>query len=493
MYLNNGDERSQLNMKLERTKKLIGLSMIMVNCLVPTNMTIVYANQIISMDNDVVKINEIPILKQFPELPTGCEATALTMLLNYYGVDVSKQDVANSIPREPLPYYKNGVRYGGNPNKGFVGNPYSSSGYGVFEAPIIETINKFLPNQAENLTGKTLDELLSVVKSGRPVMIWATIGMENVVYKQKWQFSDGQAFTWPGNEHALLMVGYDTDYIYMNDPYSGTQKKYKKEVVENRYNTLGRRAVAVQEVKILDLKINEELVDLSNQPEILYKNERILIPVSHLKHIVDKVSATYRNNTVYLNILDTEIALDKNQNTVGIMNKYGELVHLGYEIDAGTTLIDLKSLTQILPITYSVEENSLLIKREKVIDIVVNNVPISLHKDKNIAIVEESIFIPAVYIEYLTNQFRYGHVDGEIYIEVNNQPYRLDKNKNTIDIMLDYKTIISVAYLVEDGVTKIKLDDLTEYLGINYIMTESTLFIEHSGYEDSEVSQVVER
>ena len=212
-------------MKLRNTKKLICITIMIISHLIPNNIITIYANNAVTTHNGTTKINNVRLINQFPELPTGCEATALTMLLQYHGVNVSKKDIANAIPREPLPYYKNGIRYGGNPNKGFIGNPYSNSSYGVFELPILDVINKFLPEQAENLTGKTLDELLTVVKNGRPVMIWATVDMQNVVYRQKWKFSTGETFTWPGKEHALLIVGYDTDHIYLNDPYTGQLKK----------------------------------------------------------------------------------------------------------------------------------------------------------------------------------------------------------------------------------------------------------------------------
>lgn len=184
----------------------------------------VYASHQVVVNNGVVKIKNVPNIKQFPELPTGCEATALTMLLRYYGVNVTKQNVANKIPRVSLPYYKNKIRYGGDPNKGFIGSPYSASSYGVFEKPILKVLNEYMPNRAEDLTGKTLGELLEYVKAGKPVMIWATIDMQNIIYRQSWKLVTGEVFRWPGKEHAVVITGYDNRYIYLNDPYTGTEK-----------------------------------------------------------------------------------------------------------------------------------------------------------------------------------------------------------------------------------------------------------------------------
>ena len=39
-------------------------------------------------------IDNFPCLNQLPELPTGCEVTSLTMVLNYLGYDADKTDIA---------------------------------------------------------------------------------------------------------------------------------------------------------------------------------------------------------------------------------------------------------------------------------------------------------------------------------------------------------------------------------------------------------------
>src|SRR5665648_631723 len=55
------------------------------------------------------KITGIPVISQWPNLPTGCEATSLTMLLNFFGTDLSKEQVVSMQPSGPNIYRVNGV------------------------------------------------------------------------------------------------------------------------------------------------------------------------------------------------------------------------------------------------------------------------------------------------------------------------------------------------------------------------------------------------
>ncbi|MDA3730271.1 C39 family peptidase [Niameybacter massiliensis] len=477
-------------MKLKTIKKMI-LVMGMSSWLFNHTVTL-YANDSITINSKITKINNIPVINQFPELPTGCEATALTMLLRYYGVDVTKQQVADSLPKEPVSYYKNGVRYGGDPNKGFVGNPYSKSSYGVFEKPILQVINKYLPERGENLTGKTLDQLLEVVKDGRPVMIWATINMLDVVYQQRWRLDTGEMFSWPGNEHALLLVGYDSTYIYLNDPYTGQEKKYKREVVENRYNTLGKRAVAIlPEEKVLKLSVNGRVIEEVDAQEIIYKENKVFIPVSYLTYIMDDVSATYRDRIVYLDIKGREVQLDTRQNKMDIVFNEKKTTELSYEVNKGITRIELNGLTELLPITYSVQDEQLLMDVYKVLEISVDNELIVTEEGKDILLKDEHIFIPVSYISQFIDSFNYEYKDKKVYIQLEGQSYILEREQDYIDIVLEDGSVVPLHYWIEDGITRIELDALIQYMGYEYVIQDSTAFINR--YLDEEENEEYEQ
>lgn len=67
--------------------------------------------------------NNAKVISQRPEMPTGCEITAVTMMLNFAGKKVTKHQAAKIMPRSS------------NPNKGFIGSPYKKFPGGYWVAP----------------------------------------------------------------------------------------------------------------------------------------------------------------------------------------------------------------------------------------------------------------------------------------------------------------------------------------------------------------------
>ncbi len=291
-------------------------------------------------------IDNVPVIKQFPELPTGCEATALTMLLQHHGAHVSKLEVADSIPRVKLPVKKGGNYVGFHPNEGFIGNPYTKYSYGVFAKPLIGVIDAYFPNRVLNLTGKSLDEILEYVKNGQPVMIWVTINMLAVTYNSCWKLQDNTLFKWPGNEHAVVVVGYDENNIFINDPYTGKMQRYKKKIVQDRYIALGQQALAIQKqiddetYKIIENRVQIPLEEVLKKAYI--KEDHIFIPLNYLPYVTDKIKYSYMNNIVSFEMdgYIIDIDLSKENGTVAL----SEEITIYYEYKEGVTYIDIASL-----------------------------------------------------------------------------------------------------------------------------------------------------
>lgn len=194
-------------------------------------------------------IGNVPIIAQKPNFPTGCESVSAVMVLKYLGYDITVDSfVDDYLPKSNEFYNADGKRYGPSPYEYFIGNPRSSSSYGCM-APVIEkALSGYLggSNKIKNTTGTSLAQLCrDYIDNDIPVMVWASIAMIEVVPTSSWYLSDGTLFTWPGNEHCLVLTGYDDSYYYFNDSYKGAALKYARARVEDRYAKLGKQSLVV--------------------------------------------------------------------------------------------------------------------------------------------------------------------------------------------------------------------------------------------------------
>lgn len=194
-------------------------------------------------------IDVSPIL-QTPELPTGCEVTSLTMLLNHIGFDADKLILADD-------YLPKGEYRKSDFNRVFVGDPRSRQAYGCTAGVITEAAENFLDEwdkenkwQVKNITGCSAEVLYSAVKYGYPVIVWGSVDMGEIIenYVSWTDEPTGELISWFGNEHCLLLTGYDTkeNLVYVNDPLRG-QISYDRKIFEKRFNELDRNAVIIIE------------------------------------------------------------------------------------------------------------------------------------------------------------------------------------------------------------------------------------------------------
>ena len=192
----------------------------------------------------------VPYLSQKDLLPTGCEIVSAMMLLQYYEEPVSLDEMLSHLPCEPLSE-SNGTLYGPHPDEAFVGNPLTPEGFGCYPPVICRALQEILGDSAlvQNTTGSSLQELSTrFLSAGTPVLIWATINMEPSSQGKSWIVrSTGKEFTWRRQEHCLVLTGFDQTYYYLNDPYNGNGKiKVAKKLLEERYQEMGRRSLAVK-------------------------------------------------------------------------------------------------------------------------------------------------------------------------------------------------------------------------------------------------------
>ena len=197
-----------------------------------------------SMVTNTVMLADFPVQSQLPELPTGCEITSLSMVLNYNGFAADKCDLADN-------YLTKGETGTVNFRKAFLGNPRDdTNSYGCYAPVIVEAANKYLATQqsslkAVNIIGAEPEDLFPYIDAGVPVIVWGTRFCEEAQSTTVWNV-DGETLTWIYPEHCMVLVGYDDNMIYEADPLTGTVDSYDIEVFRRGYHSLYQQAVIIQ-------------------------------------------------------------------------------------------------------------------------------------------------------------------------------------------------------------------------------------------------------
>lgn len=188
---------------------------------------------------------------QLPELANGCEVTSLSMLLAYEGHPVSKVILAEEEPQDKTPLVMNQetkqIISWGNPDVGFVGSVTGQTqmGYGIYHGPLVKLVDEISPNRGLDLTGLPFSDIENVVAHGTPVLVWDTATFSPTDDWVTWQSPTGLVHA-TFDEHAVLLVGYTDDAVYINNPLTGiaAQKVPIQSFVE-AWEQMGKQAITV--------------------------------------------------------------------------------------------------------------------------------------------------------------------------------------------------------------------------------------------------------
>lgn len=165
-----------------------------------------------AMGNVVGVFNNAEVICQNPELPTGCEMTAVTMMLRYAGVNINKFQVAAETPRSS------------NGNYGFVGDPYSPSGWWVFPTGIAPVVQRHL-GTSQVMTGSSLQAIKDKLNIGHLVVVWMA-NMNGFV------------------NHAITLTGYNGNGFYYNNPWTGQKEAMSYSEFYSHWNADAQRALS---------------------------------------------------------------------------------------------------------------------------------------------------------------------------------------------------------------------------------------------------------
>ena len=158
--------------------------------------------------------NNAKVICQRPQMPTGCEITAVTMMLNFAGKKVSKYQAAKVMPRSS------------NPNKGFVGSPYKKFSLGFWVAPggVKPVVQHYL-GKSQIMTNCSINAIKQKLLRSHLVVVW--VGMFDGI-----------------SNHAITLTGYHGNTLYYNDPWTGTKRKISVTKFKIHWALDGHRAIS---------------------------------------------------------------------------------------------------------------------------------------------------------------------------------------------------------------------------------------------------------
>ena len=180
-------------------------------------------------------------LLQKPELPTGCESVALTIALNALGYSLPKTEIADKYL-----YYSDYSIV-----TGYVGNPFSVHGAGIYPPGLVRTANRFLTENksdytAYDATGFELEDLFRFIAAGHPVVIWGTMYFEEPMKSDEVYEYAGKTYRWYWNEHCMALQGYDLtrNILIIQDPLQG-KVEIDTDQFRDIYNDTGMMAMTI--------------------------------------------------------------------------------------------------------------------------------------------------------------------------------------------------------------------------------------------------------
>ena len=192
-----------------------------------------------------------PYISQNNGYINGCESVSTVMALRYSGINMTVDTFIDK-------YLDMGDKptvggTGPDPDVVYCGNPRAANGWGCNSPVIVKALGKFVDSGKYTVShsyGKSLSELCSTyIDKGIPVIVWVTVDMKDGRNTANWTTPAGKQITYNRNLHCMLLVGYDDDNYYFNDPKrSGSGVSYvgySKSAAENAYSLLGKQSIAI--------------------------------------------------------------------------------------------------------------------------------------------------------------------------------------------------------------------------------------------------------
>ncbi|RHX71565.1 hypothetical protein D2U14_13585 [Lacticaseibacillus paracasei] len=141
--------------------------------------------------------------------PEGCEAASALEALHYKG-HAAGMSLASFLKTMP-------IAANGNPYQGFGGTPYAVVD-GVYQSIFPSAFTPWVAGfgGASNISGSSLDGIISQIAAGNPVVAWVTLNYQGPQW-HRYDWGNGI-----DNAHVVTVDGYNGNSMHIVDPENGT-------------------------------------------------------------------------------------------------------------------------------------------------------------------------------------------------------------------------------------------------------------------------------
>lgn len=176
-----------------------------------------------------------------------CEVAALKMALNYYGINVTEDELIKKIAFATKKAMSK-ENIWGDPDLGFVGNIdgsiFDGTGYGVYHKPIYDLAARYRPSYI--MQNAELSEVLEEVKNGNPVVVWGLLSKSKPIV---WRTENGKEVEGHPGEHARVVTGFygtvkNPAVVILMDPIYGKVRIPKNKFLAD-WKIMDNRAVVI--------------------------------------------------------------------------------------------------------------------------------------------------------------------------------------------------------------------------------------------------------
>lgn len=196
---------------------------------------------------DIPQRIELPVafISQLPQLPTGCEVTALATVLNYLGYPVDKETLADN-------YLPKGAVGSTDFREAFVGNPRKADSFGCYVGAILSAADNYFAtvshtHKVYDISGSSKEQLYREVRAGNPVLVWGTINNMEPYFTAEWTVN-GEKLQWLAGEHCFVLSGFDLEKntVIVSDALNGIIE-YDADLFFTRYQQMYSQALVIKD------------------------------------------------------------------------------------------------------------------------------------------------------------------------------------------------------------------------------------------------------